>query len=113
MKKFLILPALYIALSACTTTGDTHAVSPADHVIYQTVYKAVRQPCPVTKPKRPGDAKTHGLARPLPTDLGALVDVLLAKLKEWDGPGKYADQTDSAIEICTRPVPPDGTPVTP
>lgn len=100
MKK--LLPALCAALAACGT-DTSHVSAVSDRVEYQKVYVAVPTPCPVTKPARPGDAKTHGLARPLPTDPGALVDILLAKLKEWDGPGKYADQADDAIGICTRP----------
>jgi hypothetical protein len=91
--------ALAVTLSGC----NEHPQSIGEHVVYQDRLVEVPRPCPVKKPARPGDAKTHGLARPLPTDPGALVDVLLAKLKEWDGPGKYGDQADAAITTCTKP----------
>lgn len=104
MKGLIFLLAL--PLAACNTAGDTAHVDSASTIVYKTVNVPVPQPCPVTKPARPGDAKTHGLARPLPTDPAALVDLLLAKLKEWDGLGKYADQAEGSIDICIRPIPP-------
>lgn len=103
MKRLMILPALFLTLTAGQCAGDdSHAVSPADHVIYQVVYKPVREPCPVKEPDAPAK-----LARPLPTDPGILVDLLLAKLAEYNGPGKYVDQVHDGFVICTRPVPPN------
>jgi len=90
---------LALALAGC----NEHPQSIGEHVVYQDRLVEVPRPCPVKNPVRPGDAKTHGLARPLPTDPAALVDILLAKLKEWDGPGKYADQVSAAITTCTKP----------
>jgi hypothetical protein len=103
MKRLMIVPALFLTLTAGQCGSGGHVVDPGERVVYKTVNVEVPRPCPVKNPVRPGDAKTHGLARPLPTDLGALVDVLLAKLKEWDGPGKYGDQAAAAIATCVKP----------
>jgi hypothetical protein len=100
VTRTLLAQGLFLSLTACP--GD-HPQSVGEHVVYKDRLVEVQRPCPVKRPVRPGDAKTHGLARPLPTDLGALVDLLLAKLKEWDGPGKYGDQADTAITTCTKP----------
>jgi hypothetical protein len=104
MKKLLLLSAL--ALAGCMGSGD-HVADPGERVVYKTVYKAVRQPCPATEPTPPAK-----LVHPLPADLGALVDVLTAKLLEFTGRGKYVDQVHDFAGICTKPVPAD-EPVTP
>jgi hypothetical protein len=98
MKKLLLAPLL--SLAACAGNGD-HVADPGERVVYQTVYKAVREPCPVKEPPRPAK-----LVRPLPVDPASLATLLIAKLLEWDGPGKYADQVHDGFAICTRPVPP-------
>lgn len=104
MKKLLILPALFLTLTAGQCASGDHVASVGDHVIYQPVYKAVREPCPVTEPTRPAK-----LQRPFPADPAALAALLIAKLLEYDGPGKYADQVHDGFAICTRPIPNDGT----
>lgn len=90
MKRTLAL-LVTVALAACATTR------PGVEVRFQEVVKEVQVPCPVTKPQRPGP-----LARPLPEDPGRLVDVLLAKLKEWAGDGGYGERADDAIETCIK-----------
>lgn len=103
MKK-LILIALCASVAGCATgPSPDHVSSVADRVVYKTVYKAVRQPCPAKEPAAPNPK----LARPRPTDPAVLVDLLLAKLKEYDGPGEYVDRVHDFAAICTKPVPPD------
>lgn len=82
-----------LTFAACSTTSQ-----PAVKVVYQEVVKEVQRPCPVTKPVTPGK-----LDRPLPADPARLVDLLVAKLLEWAGPGGYGERADSAIETCTKP----------
>jgi hypothetical protein len=94
MKHLLTAAALSLALAAC----DEHPATPGQSVIYRDVLKEVPRPCPVTAPTRPA-----ALARPLPTDPGALVSLLAGKLKEWSGEGGYAERAEAAIQICTRP----------
>ncbi|HEX5184455.1 MAG TPA: hypothetical protein VFW19_15060 [Allosphingosinicella sp.] len=81
-------------LAAC----GAHPRSIGEHVVYQPVEKEVPRPCPVAVPKRPAK-----LQRPLPSDPAALADLLIAKLLEWDGPGKYGDQAEAALKVCTAP----------
>ncbi len=91
MKKGPTL-AVMLALSACTTP------QPGIKVEYREVLKEVQRPCPVTKPVTPAP-----LARPLPADPARLLDLVVAKLTEWAGPGGYGERADAAIETCTRP----------
>lgn len=90
----LLLAALIIA--GC----DSHPQSVGTKVVFQEVVKEVPRPCPVTNPTRPAP-----LARPLPTDPGALVSLLVGKLLEWAGPGGYGERADAAITTCTKPAP--------
>jgi hypothetical protein len=108
MKRLMTLPALFLTLTAGQCGSGDHVSSVGERVVYQTVYKAVRQPCPAKEPTPPGK-----LARPLPTDLGALVDVLTAKLAEYTGSGKYVARVHDFAAVCTKPVPPGDVPVTP
>jgi hypothetical protein len=89
-----IIVALSVALTAC---GPTHVDSPGTKVVFQRVEVPVQQPCPVTKPVRPGP-----LARPLPVDPARLVDLLAAKLQEWAGVGGYGERADAAIATCLK-----------
>lgn len=100
IKRSLAFAALVMAALILAGCGD-HPQSAGTKVVYQTVYKETQRPCPVTKPERPAP-----LARPLPADPGALVDVLTAKLEEWAGKGKYGDRADAAIDTCLKPDPP-------
>jgi hypothetical protein len=104
MKRLIILPALLLTLTAgqCGGDGADHVSSVGERVVYQTVDKPVREPCPVKEPTPPAK-----LARPLPDDPAALVALLLAKLLEYDGPGKYVSQVHDGFAICTRAVPPN------
>lgn len=88
--------AASLALAACGS-DQVRPTTPGERVIFQDRFVEVRKPCPVKRPPRPAKLK-----RPLPTDLGALVDLLEAKLLEWDGPGKYGDQADAAIAECIK-----------
>jgi hypothetical protein len=102
MRRTIIAAALCASLGAC---GGDRVSSVGERVVYQPVYKAVRQPCPAKEPTAPDK-----LARPLPADPAALVDLLLAKLKEFTGAGKYVDRVHDFAAICTKPIPPDGSP---
>lgn len=84
---------LLIPLAACATTGQ-----PAIKVEYREVLKETQRPCPVTKPVIPDK-----LARPLPRDPARLIDLLVAKLMEYAGPGGYSERANAAIETCTKP----------
>jgi hypothetical protein len=95
MTRQLFAALLCLALAAC---GGDPPQSPGMKVVYQTVVKEVQRPCPVAKPARPAP-----LARPLPTDSGALVSLLAAKLAEWAGKGGYGERAEAALEVCTRP----------
>lgn len=83
-----------LGISAC----HDHPQSAGVKVEYQTVVKEVQRPCPAKKPTAPAP-----LEKPLPTDLGALVDVLTAKLAEWAGRGGYGERAEAALEVCTKP----------
>lgn len=89
MKKLALI--FLVALPACATT------EPAIKVEYREVLKEVQRPCPATKPTKP-----KSLVRPLPKDAGRLVDLLVAKLTEWAGPGGYGERADSALDTCTK-----------
>lgn len=91
MRKGPVL-AVMLALTGCATT------QPAIKTIYQEVKVEVPRPCPVTKPVIPDK-----LERPLPTDPARLIDLLVAKLTEWAGPGGYGERADAAIETCVKP----------
>jgi len=92
--SFACLLAICVLLTAC----DEHPQTYGTKVIIQTVDRPVPLPCPVKKPVRPAK-----LDKPLPTDLRALVKVLEAKLLEYAGPGKYADQANDDLETCIHP----------
>ncbi len=96
MKRYLAFAPLSLCLMAFECQPPQ---SPGQNIVYRDVEKQVPMPCPVTEPKRPDP-----LPKPLPSDLGALVDVLTGKLLEYAGPGKYADQAQSALDICIHPV---------
>lgn len=87
--------AACILLSAWSCTPPQSA---GTKVIYQTVEKEVTRPCPVTRPERPAP-----LAKPLPKDPARLLDLVVAKLTEWAGPGGYGERADAAIVTCTKP----------
>jgi hypothetical protein len=95
MTRQLFAALLCLALAAC---GGDPPQSPGMKVEYQTVVKEVQRPCPAKKPARPAP-----LARPLPTDAGALASLLAAKLLEWAGKGGYGERAEAALEVCTRP----------
>lgn len=98
MKRILAFAPLSLCLMAFQCgAGGIPPASPGEKVVFQTVYKEVPKPCPVTQPARPAP-----LPKPLPSDLGALVDALTGKLEEWAGKGKYGDQAQAAIAICTK-----------
>jgi hypothetical protein len=86
-----LLPVLTIGLAACSTPN------PGIEVRTVEVLKEVPRPCPVTKPVTPSK-----LTRPLPTDPARLIDLLVAKLTEFAGPGGYAERADAALDICTK-----------
>ena len=90
----IVAAALCVALAAC----GGHVESAGTKVVYQEVIKEVQRPCPATKPLRPAP-----LARPLPQDPARLVDLLVAKLTEWAGPGGYGERADAVIATCTAP----------
>lgn len=95
IRLFRAAPLLLgLLLASC----NDHPQSVGERVVYQTVDREVPRPCPVTKPVRPAP-----LARPLPTDPGALVSLLAAKLKEWAGAGGYGERAEAAITTCTKP----------
>jgi hypothetical protein len=93
MKKtaLLILPALLLA--GCFGRNEP----PRVRVEYQDRLVEVTKPCPAEKPERPAK-----LARPLPDTPAQLIDVLVAKLTEWSGPGGYGDKADAVIEACIK-----------
>ncbi|HEY1606028.1 MAG TPA: hypothetical protein VGF77_10585 [Allosphingosinicella sp.] len=91
-RKHIAAAALLFLLAACGA-GPRPV---GEHVVYQNVEKEVPRPCPVAVPRRPAK-----LQRPLPADPAALADLLIAKLLEWDGPGKYGDQAEAALKLCT------------
>lgn len=93
-RKMIIAAALCGVLAACGGGVE----SAGTKVVYQEVVKEVQRPCPVTKPVRPTP-----LVRPLPQDPARLVDLLVAKLTEWAGPGGYGERADAAIATCTAP----------
>jgi hypothetical protein len=99
MHKVLCVTSIAVSLfvGGCATDG---ASTPRPAVEIHTVTRTVEvpRPCAVKKPDRPGP-----LLMPLPTDAVALAAVLALKLREYAGPGKYADQADAAIAICTAP----------
>lgn len=95
VRLWLVVVAIalvVVVLTACSTTGQ-----PAVKVEYREVLKEVQRPCPATKPTKP-----KSLVRPLPKDAGRLVDLLVAKLTEWAGPGGYGERADSALDTCTK-----------
>lgn len=87
MKRLTCLAL--ILLAACSTDQQ------AQQVRTVTVSVPVATPCKATKPVRPAP-----LAKPLPTDLNALVAALAAKLGEYALPGEYADQVDAFVKAC-------------
>jgi hypothetical protein len=91
--RFVLFLAL-LTLTACA--HDQQGVE----VRTVTVEKPVMQPCPATPPVRPAP-----LAKPLPTDLSALVATLAAKLGEYVLPGKYADQAEAYVRACPPSAP--------
>ena len=94
MNRLIYLAPLWLCLTACA--HDQQGVE----VRTVTVEKPVMQPCPATPPVRPAP-----LAKPLPTDLSALVATLAAKLGEYTLPGKYADQADAYVRECPPSAP--------
>lgn len=92
----MLIMAAFIAMAllvGCKTTEPQ-----GTRVEFREVVKEVQRPCVVKKPVRPSK-----LARPLPADVARKLDLVTAKLKEWDGAGGYGDRADAAIEVCTKP----------
>ncbi|MCR4297242.1 MAG: hypothetical protein NUV75_00605 [Gallionella sp.] len=87
MRKFMLLTVL--ALSACATAKE-----PGIEVRIVEVPIEIQKPCPGTVPVRPAPIGV------LPSDLTALAAALGAKLIEYAGEGKYADQAESYFRIC-------------
>lgn len=85
--------AVMLALASCATTEPAGV-----KVITKEVLKEVPRPCPAERPKVPAK-----LQRPLPTDPARLVDLLVAKLTEWAGPGGYGERANAALDLCTKP----------
>lgn len=79
-----------------TSCAHAPVLVPATRVVYKDVVVQVQRPCPAKVPKRPDP-----LAKPLPTDLGPLLDVVSAKLEEWAGKGAYGEKADAALKTCT------------
>lgn len=77
------------ALMACATAKE-----PGIEVRTVEVPVEVQKPCPGIVPVRPAPL---GL---LPNDLTALAALLGAKLVEYAGDGKYADQADAYFKSC-------------
>lgn len=96
MKSVILIP--FVAATICFLAACAGTAPPVgEHDVYHTAEKAVQRPCPVKKPARPAK-----LARPLPSDPGALAELLIAKLLEWDGPGGYGDQAGAALDTCLK-----------
>lgn len=93
MKKTVIAILPVLLLAACAGRNEP----PRVRIEYQDRLVEVTKPCPVEKPERPAK-----LARPLPETPAQLIDVLVAKLTEWAGPGGYGEKADAAIEACVK-----------
>lgn len=92
MRKAIITLGVIVCISACATTQPS-----GTKVIFKDVQVEVPRPCPVTKPAPPSP-----LVRPLPSDPARLVDLLVAKLIEWAGPGGYGERADAALDTCIK-----------
>lgn len=88
MRIAVLVAAL--ALAGCATTGQPTRVETVE------VIKEVQVPCPAQRPARPAPLG------PLPTDLETLAAILAAKVREYAGPGGYADQSDAIMARCTQ-----------
>lgn len=91
--------AVIIGAAALLVTGCHDAVQNGIEVRTVEVIKEVQVPCPVAKPERPEPL----LPGNLPKQAQDAVLALYAALLEWQGPGKYADQAEAALRICTEP----------
>lgn len=79
---------LALIITACSTP------EPGIEVRTVEVVREVQKPCPGTVPVRPAPLG------PLPADALALAATLGAKLAEYAGPGKYADQASAYFASC-------------
>lgn len=93
MRKIATIAAA-LSLAGCAATPHP---APGVRVEYRDVIKEVQRPCPVSVPERPAPLK-----RPLPDSPARLIDLLTAKLAEYAGDGKYADQAEAALKKCTK-----------
>lgn len=80
---------LLLTLAACTTPPE-----PGIEVRPVEVVRETQRPCPGHRPVRP-----QGLGPLAPNMENALAQAL-AKLAEYSGPGKYADQAEAYFEAC-------------
>lgn len=88
--RLIIISVAALALAGCATTGQPTRVETVE------VIKEVQVPCPAQRPARPAPLG------PLPADLETLAALLAAKVKEYAGPGAYADQADAIMARCTQ-----------
>lgn len=90
MRRLLMLPVMLLTLPAamCGTAEPGIEIRTVEKVV------EVQKPCPATAPVQPAPIG------PLPSDANALAAVLGAKLLEYVGPGKYADQVAAYVRAC-------------
>lgn len=93
MNKISLLIAAALLLAGCAGREER----PQVRIEYQDRLVEVVKPCPAEKPERPAK-----LARPLPGTPAQLIDVLVAKLTEWAGPGGYGEKADAVIDACVK-----------
>lgn len=89
MQRLLILaPMLLIA--ACSHS------EPGIEVRTVEVVREVQRPCPGTVPDRPAKLGQ------VPSDPVSALAIVAAKLVEYAGDGKYADQAEAYFEVCSK-----------
>lgn len=98
MKCAKILTAIAVAALALLLTGCPNRVQNGIEVRTVEVIKEVQVPCPVALPPRPATILPSGL----PEQAQDAVSALYAALLQWQGDGKYADQAEAALRICTE-----------
>lgn len=90
MKKLLLLPTLWLTLSA----GMCSTPEPGIEVRTVTVVEEVPEPCPGEVPERPAP-----IGR-IPEDARQALAAVGAKLTEYAGEGQYADQAEAYFKAC-------------
>jgi hypothetical protein len=93
MKNLSVVIVSALLLTGCFGKDEP----PRVRIEYQDRLVETVKPCPAEKPERPAK-----LARPLPGTPAQLIDVLVAKLTEWAGPGGYGEKADAVIDSCIK-----------